>query len=81
MQATVALRMEAYRLSKHTTQQALEEIFGVPMSVATVSQLEQAITATFVSVCSGSTRCSGPVSTPRQRSEGANGGVISDSTT
>jgi hypothetical protein len=34
-----------YRLSKRTTQQALEEIFGVLMSVATVSQWEQATTA------------------------------------
>jgi transposase len=31
-------------LSKRTTQQAMEEIFGVPMSVGTVSQLAQATT-------------------------------------
>jgi transposase len=44
VQATVALCTGAYRLSKRMTQQALEEIFGIPMSVATVSQLEQATT-------------------------------------
>jgi transposase len=48
VQATVALCTGAYRLSKRTTQQALEEIFGLPMSVATVSQLEQAMTAVLV---------------------------------
>ena len=48
MQATVALCTGAYRLSKRTTPQALEEIFGIPMSVATVSQLEQAMTAVLV---------------------------------
>jgi transposase len=48
VQATVALCTGAYRLSKRTTQQALEEIFGIPMSVATVSQLEQAMTAVLV---------------------------------
>jgi transposase len=45
--ATVALCPGAYRLSKRMTQQALEEIFGLPMSVATVSQLEQATTTVF----------------------------------
>jgi transcriptional regulator with XRE-family HTH domain len=45
VQATVARCPRAYRLSKRTTQQALEEIFGVLMSVATVSQWEQATTA------------------------------------
>ena len=44
VQATVALCTGAYRLSKRTTQQAMEEVFGVPMSVGTVSQLEQATT-------------------------------------
>ena len=44
VQATVTLCTGAYRLSKRTTQQAMEEIFGVPMSVGTVSQLEQATT-------------------------------------
>ena len=44
VQATVALCTGAYRLSKRTTQQAMEEIFGVPMRVGTVSQLEQATT-------------------------------------
>ena len=48
VQATVALCTGAYRLSKRTTQQALEEIFGIPMSVATVSQLEQGTTAVLV---------------------------------
>src|SRR4030095_1269324 len=48
VQATVALCTGAYRLSKRTTQQALEEIFGIPMSVAPVSQLEQATTAVLV---------------------------------
>src|SRR5262252_5753775 len=45
VQATVALCTGAYRLSKRTTQQAMEEVFGVPMSVGTISQLEQATTA------------------------------------
>ena len=44
IQATVALCTGAYRLSKRTTQQAMAEVFGVPMSVGTVSQLEQATT-------------------------------------
>jgi transposase len=44
VQATVALYTGAYRLSKRTTQQAMEEVCGVPMSVGTVSQLEQATT-------------------------------------
>jgi transposase len=44
VQATVALCTGAYRLSKRTTQQVLEEVFGVPMSVGTISQLEQATT-------------------------------------
>jgi transposase len=35
----------AYRLSKRTTQQVMDEMFGVPMSVGTISQLEQATTA------------------------------------
>ena len=45
VQATVALCTGAYRLSKRTTQQAMAEVFGVPMSVGTISQLEQATTA------------------------------------
>jgi transposase len=45
IQATVALCTGAYRLSKRTTQQAMDEVFGVPMSVGTISQLEQATTA------------------------------------
>src|SRR5499427_7760309 len=44
VQATVALCTGAYRLSKRTTQQAMEEVFGVPMSVGTISPLEQATT-------------------------------------
>jgi transposase len=45
VQATVALCTGAYRLPKRTTQQMMGEVFGVPMSVGTVSQLEQATTA------------------------------------
>ena len=45
VQATVALCTGAYRVSKRTTQQAMEEVFGVPMSVGTISHLEQATTA------------------------------------
>src|SRR2546421_8095933 len=45
VQATVALCTGSYRLSKRTTQQAMSEVFGVPMSVGTISQLEQATTA------------------------------------
>src|SRR5262245_17455898 len=45
IQATVALCTGAYHLSKRTTQQMMDEVFGVPMSVATISQLEQATTA------------------------------------
>src|SRR5713101_2874962 len=44
VQATVALCTGAYRLSKRTTQQMMDDVFGVPMSVGTVSQLEQATT-------------------------------------
>src|SRR5215211_666921 len=45
VQAMVALYTGAYRLSKRTTQQMMDEVFGVPMSVGTISQLEQATTA------------------------------------
>ena len=44
VQATVALCTGAYRLSKRTTQQVMEEVFGVPMSVGTISPLERATT-------------------------------------
>jgi len=44
VQATVALFTGSYRLSKRMTQQAMEEVFGVPMSVGTISPLEQATT-------------------------------------
>src|SRR6266516_4781884 len=44
VQATVALCTGAYRLSNRMTQQAMAEVFGVPMSVGTISQLEQATT-------------------------------------
>src|SRR5207302_1082548 len=44
VQATVALCTGSYRLSKRTTQQVMEEVFGVPMSVGTISPLEQATT-------------------------------------
>jgi transposase len=40
----VALSTGSYRLSKRTTQQAMAEVFGVPMRVGTISQLEQATT-------------------------------------
>ena len=43
--ATVALCTGAYRLSKRITQQMLDEVFGVPLSVGTISQLERATTA------------------------------------
>src|SRR6266487_2886516 len=41
VQATVALCTGAYRLSKRTTQQVMAEVFGVPMSVGTISPLER----------------------------------------
>jgi transposase len=44
VQATVALCTGAYRLSKRTTQQMMEEVFGVPMRVGTISPLERATT-------------------------------------
>src|SRR6266436_4442227 len=44
VQATVALYTGAYRLSKRTTQHVMDEVFGVPMSVGTIGQLEQATT-------------------------------------
>src|SRR2546428_5758669 len=44
VRATVALCTGAYRSSKRTTQQAMEEVFGVSMSVGTISHLEQATT-------------------------------------
>jgi hypothetical protein len=44
VQATVALCTGAYRLSKRTTRQAMEEVCGVPMRVGTSSPLEQATT-------------------------------------
>src|SRR6058998_2900425 len=45
VQATVALYTGAYRLSKRATQQMMDEVFGVPMRVGTISPLEQATTA------------------------------------
>src|ERR671928_1294249 len=44
VQATVALCTGAYRLSKRMTQQVMDEVFGVPMSVGTIGPLEQATT-------------------------------------
>ena len=44
VQATVALCTGAYRLSKRTTQQAMEEVCGVPMRVGTIRHVEQATT-------------------------------------
>jgi transposase len=43
--ATVALCTGAYRLSKRTTGQVMDDLFGVPMSAGTISQSEQATTA------------------------------------
>src|SRR5712691_2932696 len=45
VQATVALCTGAYRLSQRTTQQVMDEVFGVPLSVGTISPLAQATTA------------------------------------
>jgi len=45
IQATGALCTGAYRFSKRMTQQAMDEVLGVPMSVGTSSQLEHATTA------------------------------------
>lgn len=42
--ATVALCSGSSRLSKRTTVQAMEELFGVPMSVGTISQSEKSTT-------------------------------------
>lgn len=43
--ATGALCTGAYRLSKRTTAQVMADFFGIPMSVGTISQSEQATTA------------------------------------
>ena len=43
--ATVALCTGAYRLSKRTTRQVMDDLFGVPISVGTISQSEKATTA------------------------------------
>jgi transposase len=45
IQAMVALCTGAYHLSKRTTQQMMDEVFGVSMSVGTIGHLEQATTA------------------------------------
>ena len=45
VQATVALYTGSYRLSKRTTQQVMNDVCGVPVSVGTISQLEQATAA------------------------------------
>jgi hypothetical protein len=42
--ATVALCTGSYRLSKRTTQQVMDNLFGVPMRVGTLSQSEKATT-------------------------------------
>jgi transposase len=44
VQATVALCTGAYRLSKRTTQQLMDEVLRVPVRVGTISQWEQATT-------------------------------------
>jgi transposase len=43
--ATVALCSGSYRLSKRTTQQVMADLFGVPMSVGSISQSEKLTTA------------------------------------
>ena len=43
-QAQVALCTGAYRLSKRTTQQVLADLFGLPMSLGTLSHSEEATT-------------------------------------
>jgi transposase len=43
--ATVGLFSGSYRLSKRTTVQAMDDLFGVPMSVGTISQSEKTTTA------------------------------------
>ena len=40
--AIVALCTGAYRLSKRTTQEVMEDLFGLPMSLGTIPHLEQA---------------------------------------
>ena len=45
VQARGALCTGAYRLSKRLTQQLMDDVFGVPMSVGTIRPLEQATTA------------------------------------
>ena len=45
VQATVSLCTGSYRLSKRTTQQMMDEVFGVPMRVGTIGPVEQATTA------------------------------------
>ena len=42
--ATVALCTGSYRLSKRTTGEVMDDLFGVPMSVGTISQSEKATT-------------------------------------
>jgi transposase len=42
--ATVALCTGSYRLSKRTTQQVMDDLFGVPISVGTISQSEKLTT-------------------------------------
>jgi transposase len=44
-QAPVALCTGAYRLSKRATQQMMHDVFDLPLSVGTISQLEHATTA------------------------------------
>ena len=42
--ATVSLCTGSYRLSKRTTRQVMDDLFGVPMSVGTISQSEKTTT-------------------------------------
>ena len=41
VQAIVALCTGAYRLSKRTTQEVLADVFGVALSLGTITHLEQ----------------------------------------
>src|SRR5262249_9127834 len=41
VQATVALCTGAYHLSKRTTQNVMNDLFGIPLSLGTIAHLEQ----------------------------------------
>ena len=48
VQAITALCTGAYHLSKRTTQRVLEDLFGLPMSLGTIANLEQATVQALV---------------------------------